>query len=144
MTYEPRPVTAAIAQQHLMHVRTTLPQLDQLIRAAIQGAQTLAEGEGATLAVREEIAARFAPALDLLDGLIAQVGAAREHQAPSISRVTFLSAEQIERRYLDRSTPRELRHLASVAGCGRRTDQEYAAAHDLPDDGPEAPPPRAA
>lgn len=138
MTYEPQPVTAAIAQQHLTHVRTALPQLDQLIRAAILGAQTLAEGEGATLAVREEIAARFAPALDLLDGLIAKVGAAREHHAPSW-RTQFNTREQLDA-LVGGKPPR----LRVVAGCGRRVDQEYAAAHDLPDDGPEAPPPRAA
>lgn len=136
-TYESQPVTAAIAQQHLTHVRTALPQLDQLIRAAILGAQTLAEGEGATLAVREEIADRFAPALDLLDGVMVEVGVERERQAPRVG-VTFLTGEQIERGYIDRSTPRVLRHLASVPGCGRRTADEFAAAHDLNPNGPEA------
>lgn len=131
------------AEHRLRHAQEGLRRLQTQIERHGEAETRRLEGAGAS---KEELAlagADQAVTLALVASTITSsiVCGCAEH---AVGRVTFLSAEQIERRYIDRPASK-VPHLWVVPRCGRTTADEHLAATDdgWPDghgDGPEAPP----
>lgn len=101
-------------------VNELIAQFDRALATTQAQVLAILRGAGASEPEVDAAAAAFAPVLNLVRG--------QANPTP----------EAIEREYIERGH-RPLRKLAIVGGCGRRTDQEYAGAHDLHPHVPEIP-----